>query len=133
MQITVEVTHSGPIFDARFQHEVDEFRREAAWEIAKEGRGDLGVRFIKVFREPTGYYESQVEAVPDGFQATIHDNQVVYGPWLEGVGSRNFPVTRFKGYHSFRIIAQGLQDKAAEIAERILPPYLQRMGGQHGA
>jgi hypothetical protein len=33
----------------------------------------------------------------------------VYGPWLEGVGSRNFPVTRFRGYHAFRVAAQELK------------------------
>lgn len=127
---TVTVDTSGPIWDGRAEQILDDYTREAVWEIAKEGRGDLGVRFIKVFREPTGYYESQVEAVQQpGPHALIHDNLVVYGPWLEGVGSRNFPVTRFKGYHSFRIIAQELQAKAVQIAERHIEPFLRRMNG----
>lgn len=131
MTNTVYVTRSGPIWDGRFEHEVDEFCHEAAWEIAKVGRGDLGVRFIKVFREPTGYFESQVEAVqgPTHHESAVHDGGVIYSHWLEGSGSRNFPVTRFKGYWSFRIISQELQGKAVAIAERVLRPYLARMGG----
>ncbi len=129
---TVNIDTSGPIFDGRFQQAVDDFTDEAVWAITKVGRGDLGVRFIKHFKEPTGYYESQVEAVRGAvhtFRSHIHDNQVVYGPWLEGVGSRNFPVTRFRGYFSFRSVAGELQQKAASIAESALPPFLARMRG----
>jgi hypothetical protein len=126
----IDVDLSGPVFNGLAEHQVGEFLEEAVWEIAKEGRGDLGVQFIKVFKEPTGYYESQVEAVRQpGPVVVIHDNMVVYGPWLEGTGSRNYPVTRFRGYHSFRIVANELQGKAVDIAERHLPTFLARMNG----
>lgn len=126
---TVTLDTSGPVFDGRAEQAVDDFVNEAVWEITKEGRGDLGVRFIKVFREPTGNYESHVEAQHLDNHGWIHDNMIVYGPWLEGVGSRNFPVTRFRGYRSFRIVAQELQRKAVAIAERHIEPFLRRMGG----
>jgi len=129
MANTVYVTRSGPVFDGRFEHEVDEFCKTAVWEITKEGRGDLGVQFIRVFKEPTGYYEAHVEADHLDKFGWIHDNLVVYGPWLEGLGSRNFPVTRFKGYWSFKKVSEALQRKAADIAERHLPPFIARMGG----
>lgn len=130
---TIHVDQSGPLFNGVADKAVDDFLNEAVWEITKEGRGDLGVQFIKVFQEPTGYYESHVEADHLGPVGWIHDNQVVYGPWLEGVGSRNYPVTRFKGYWSFKRVAQALQDKAVQIAERTLPKFLEKMGGGHGA
>lgn len=134
----VHVDVHGPLFDGRAQDALHEFMHEAVWEITKEGRGDLGVQFIKVFREPTGHYESRVEAVrpvsigAGAVQSRLHDNargDVVYNFWLEGIGSRNYPVTRFKGYHSFREVAQELQRKASRIAERVLPRFIQRMGG----
>lgn len=129
----IDVDTSGPIFNGTAQHHVSEFLREVVWEIAKEGRGDLGVRFIKVFKKPTGYYESHVEAVrptpgPSPV-ARIHDNGVIYGHWLEGTGSRNYPVTRFKGYASFRTVTQELQRKVAGIAARHLPVFIARMNG----
>jgi hypothetical protein len=43
----------------------------------------------------------------------------VYGPWLEGVGSRN-NTTRFKGYHAFRNAAQALQQRFEGMGERLL-------------
>jgi hypothetical protein len=130
--ITVTVTTSGPAFDERAQRILDDYTDEAVWAITKVGRGDLGVDFIRHFREPTGYYESQVQAVRGArhtFTAHIHDNGVVYGPWLEGISSRNFPVTRFRGYASFRRIAAQLQQKAVPIAESVLPPFLARLNG----
>lgn len=137
-ELRVDVDSKGPIFNGLAERAKEDFLREAVWEIAKEGRGDLGVQFIKVFREPTGYYESRVEAVrpPAGPVpvARIHDNGVIYGFWLEGIGSRNYPVTRFRGYHSFRLVAAELQRKAVGIAQRVLHSrFLQRMGGGHGA
>jgi hypothetical protein len=43
----------------------------------------------------------------------------VYGPWLEGIGSRNAPVTRFRGYHAFRKASEALQRRIAGMGDRI--------------
>ena len=51
------------------------------------------------------------------------DDRGVKGPWLEGVSRRNSS-TRFKGYHTFRLITGQLQAKAGSIAQRRLGPYL---------
>lgn len=131
---TVNVDTSGPIFDGRAREILDDFTKEVTWEITKEGRGDLGVQFIKVFKHPTGYYESQVEAkrpvaIPGGYMAWTTDNDVVYGPWLEGTGSRNSPVTRFPGYWSHKIVAKELDRKAEAIALRHLPVFVERLNG----
>jgi hypothetical protein len=131
MSYTVTVDTSGPLWDGRADKALDDFLEEAVWEITKEGRGDLGVRFITHFKKPTGNYESHVEAQHLDNHGWIHDNMIIYGPWLEGVGSRNYPVTKFKGYWSFKTVAAELQDKAVPIAERVLPRFLARMGGGH--
>ncbi len=74
------------------------------------------------FRRPTGYYESHVYARNTSTGLEIGDGGYagpVYGPWLEGVGSRNV-TTRFRGYHAFRIVTSMLERKFADIAEHIL-------------
>lgn len=122
-QVDVEV--SGPLFDGRTQAALQAGMADAVWEVAKVGRGMLGVEYIKTFKHPTGYYESKTEAdrVSDEL-AVIHDNDVIYGPWLEGTGSRNYPVTRFKGYHNWRTVAQLLEKAAKPIAEKVISRHL---------
>lgn len=60
--------------------------------------------------------------------------EVIYGPWIEGIGPGNFYIwpgrikrglsPRFPGYHAFRRAAHIIQAKAVFIAEAELPPYL---------
>jgi len=50
----------------------------------------------------------QNQARRDGAHWKISDNGVIYGPWLEGVGSRN-ATTRFKGYANYRRNVQQIQ------------------------
>jgi len=75
-----------------------------------EVRSTLG----RVLQHPTGYYESRVVADYRSRPPSVHDSRVVYGPWLEGIGSRN-ATTRFKGYHTFRLVAQRLQGRVVTI------------------
>jgi len=126
MKLRVKVKRHGPVFDGRARAAVRAGLGAAVWAVTKQGRMDLGLRFIRVFKHPTGYYESRVEAQRvSQFRGRVHDNLVVYGPWLEGTGSRNYPVTRFRGYHSFRLVTQGLQIKAGPIAQREIDAHLQ--------
>jgi hypothetical protein len=74
------------------------------------------------FRHPTGYYESRVFTSNMGAGVEIEDGGEAgprYGPWLEGVGSRN-ATTRFKGYHAFRRVQGMLEERYDRIADNIL-------------
>lgn len=74
------------------------------------------------FRHPTGYYESRVHVSNTSSGVEIGDGGQagpVYGPWLEGVGSRN-ATTRFKGYHAFRIVTSMLEQRIEVIGDRLL-------------
>jgi hypothetical protein len=84
-----------------------------------------------------GYYQSVIHKLDAGDSVLIHDTPCVYGPWLEGVGSKN-PIVwpgrirrglggRFEGYHTFRVIAQRLRLIAVDIAYSELPPYIEEM------
>lgn len=123
--VDVDVTYRGPLFDGRTQAAIHAGMADAVWEVAKTGRGMLGIEYIKTFKEPTGYYESRTQAdrVSDEL-AVIHDNDVIYGPWLEGTGSRNYPVTRFKGYANWRRVTQMLEKAAKPIAEKSIDQHL---------
>lgn len=63
-------------------------------------------------------YVNQTRVTRRADMAVVHDDMSVYGPWLEGQGSRNFPVTRFKGYGSARSAA----DKVGAMVDEVAAP-----------
>lgn len=122
----VSVTFSGGLFAGHPDHVIDAFLDEATREVAGQGLADVHNILNQRIQHPTPYYETQVtvDQAHDGW--VVHDRGVVYGPWLEGVSSRN-QSTRFKGYHAFRQATQRLEQKAPQLAERLLPKYLGRL------
>lgn len=125
----VSSTSTGPLFDGRAAKAVTEFLDEAAREVAQEGVNEVQARLGQVLQNPTGHYRSRV--VTDQAQGDwgISDGDVIYGPWLEGVSSRN-DTTRFKGYSVFRKTQQWLDGRAGNIAQGKLGRFLPRMGGR---
>jgi hypothetical protein len=120
--------------------------------------GDMGVNMIRAYL-PTQYMylghnggDPKFNPVPPNaglyqsgihtdrqtpYVNLIHDTPVVYGPWLEGVGSRN-PIIwpgrlkrglpgRFPGYHTFRIISQELDMVAEDVANEQLGRYVEEL------
>lgn len=122
----VEVKYSGPLFDGTIEDVLDDFREAAERDVALVGKQLVKKQLHSVLKHPTGHYESQIEVerVQDDFMIT--DGNVIYGAWLEGVGSRN-KATRFKGYATFRKVKQVLEGNAGEIAEETLQKYIGRM------
>lgn len=109
----VIVKASGPLFDGTASALVQRYTEEGGAEVARWAEGEVQRVLQQVLRHPTGYYQSQVRVnrvSNDSFALT--DGGVVYGPWLEGVGSRNYPVTRFKGYGTFRRVAKRVEQRA---------------------
>ena len=98
--------------------------------IAKEAENRIHARLGEVLKQPTGYYEGHIHTDRAVTDLAVTDTPVVYGPWLEGVGSRN-KTTRFKGYGTFRRVAQQLDADAGVLAEKELRAggYLAAMGG----
>lgn len=77
------------------------------------------------FQNPTGLYESTVK--PEG--SVVHDTGLIYNFWLEGIGSRNAPVTRFPGYHNARQAAEATQERIVELVSPIPAEFITAMGG----
>jgi hypothetical protein len=124
--IDLQVTATGPVFDGRAAAAVDDFLTDAEDTLADAGVNRIRQRLGTVLRNPTGYYASRIVTERAGEDRAVTDSRVVYGPWLEGTSSRN-QATRFKGYRTFRLTTQQLQAEAHDIAQRVLPRYLERM------
>ena len=122
----VDVDRNGPIFDGRASVAMTQFVRAAEDEIAQVGVNMVREQLGRVLQHPTGYYESQIQTDRSSGGTAVTDGGVIYGPWLEGVGSRN-QTTRFKGYFTFRKIGQRVDRQAQYVAERVLPRYLGRI------
>lgn len=118
LRIRANARYNGPMFDARARRAFRDMRDELEEDAAEFALDHIQGTFHTHFRQPTGYYESNVRIknsneVWDGGQAGP-----VYGPWLEGVGSRN-NTTRFKGYHAFRKAADALDRRVEEMGDRL--------------
>lgn len=117
----VKVTATGPLFDGRAAAAVQRFTDDARDTIAARGEDLVLAELGMVLRHPTGYYESQIRSERVTADTDrVSDGGVVYGPWLEGTGSRNSPVTRFAGYGHWRRVKGQLAHEAPAMAEQLL-------------
>lgn len=121
--IGIEVSANGPIFDGRADLITDRMCDDIAETVAQHGYDLIQQRLGHVLRHPTGYYQSRIQVNDLGSDQIINDSDVIYGPWLEGVGSRN-KTTRFKGYHTFRLVAEQLKGTAHVTAEQVAGKYV---------
>lgn len=124
--IDVTVEARGPVFDRRADRACAAYARAAEDHVGRAGKNRVVGRLVQVIRQPTPYYWTQVVTDRQAGDVVVHDGGMVYGPWLEGTGSRN-RTTRFKGYRTFRTIAQRLRQDAAKLAVEVLGPFLERM------
>jgi hypothetical protein len=124
----IQVTFTGPMFNGAAEVAYNDFIDNLHREAAKVAQDMVGRRLIQVIREPTGFYESNIQT--ERIEATasrVHDNNVIYGNWLEGTSSRNRGRPGFPGYHTFRVVTQQMDSKTKQVADQILPKYLRRM------
>jgi len=131
MTLQIQAEATGPIFESKVGHTMRRAVEDAVTELVERGeqllhqklrRGPAGVFLSTAEAAPgqasTGNYLRNIEGITDNLSGLIHDNEVVYGPWLEGTGSRNAPRTSFKGYASFRKTADQLEKEASNILQR---------------
>ena len=128
--MSVELLVSGPLFRGQPGRVIQRGVKNAIQELVEKGEERLaemlrprpsGV-FLSVSEArrghaSTGNYRRNISSRVSGMHAVISDGGVVYGPWLEGVGSRN-AVTRFKGYGSFRRVGQWLNTQKLRVFGR---------------
>lgn len=119
----------GAVVEGRGPAIVKAMTEVALEELADYTRYEVLTQLGSVLQHPTGYYESQIvkdPVAPDIY--SINDSGVIYGPWLEGIGSRNAPVTKFAGYHTFRTVRNRMAQKAHVIAEAAIARQMGALG-----
>lgn len=126
MSITVD--SSGPLFDGRAEREVDQAADEWEQRLAILGASMVRTNLNSVLRVQTPYYRLQVEASAEPPGWKIADGGVIYGPWLEGTGSRN-RTTRFKGYATFRRTVALINARAEAVGQPIVARFVNMMNG----
>jgi hypothetical protein len=120
-----EVRLNGPVFDARGPAIMQDMKREGLHRVAGQALSNVQTNLDASIRHPTPYYETQIRLDERGDSAVVDDRGVIYGPWLEGVGSRN-KSTRFKGYFSFRRAVQTLQQQTPELLRAVAEHAVRR-------
>jgi hypothetical protein len=117
-----DVTLSGPFFDERRDQIMHRMTTDIQHAVADQAFDTWTTLMDYHFQHPTGVYQSFAHVVDDDPDTLVNDgwgvtNQLPYGPWLEGVGSRNAPVTRFPGYHSLRDAYLTTDRMATDLAQ----------------
>jgi hypothetical protein len=119
----IDLHTEGPLFDGRWRGIVDDFVAEMAWVVGTKALSEVQDLLHASIRNPTPYYETQITIDRRVDDVRVHDRGIIYGPWLEGTGSRN-RTTRFKGYASFRRAAQEIEQRVPEIVEPIARRFI---------
>lgn len=140
--VSIEMTFKGPLFQSGVvQQQIQQFRQGVIQELVEAGEERLAMMlrprpagvYLSVAeaqrgKASTGNYRRNLHTRVEAGYGLIGDGGVIYGPWLEGTSSRN-ETTRFKGYASFRRVAQWLQEKGRPVAEAHLARLNERLGG----
>ena len=119
MNIEYDTHAHGAFFDGTLAAELHAAIEDAATEIARAG-DEIVFRFgaVESFRtHPTWRWENELAITNVSYGRRLVYDTVVYNRWLEGVGSRNYPVTRFRGYWMWRRGTERLRAEAPLIAE----------------
>ena len=140
MKINASVTISGPMFSrggrivhAAAQGVISDLVEEGTERLDQMLRPRpagvyLSVQEARKGKASTGHYRRNLHPMVKDLYGRIDDGNVVYGPWLEGTGSRN-ATPRFKGYASFRRTAQFMQKQVPAIMQRRIAQAVQELGG----
>lgn len=116
--LTIDAKVSGPFFDGRIETQISSALDETEEEVGRYGVSRIHIELGTVLKNPTGFYQSRIQTERQFDTSVINDAGVIYGPWLEGVSSRN-SITRFKGYATFRRMWVVIDKEAQRIAETV--------------
>lgn len=121
--------HSGPVI-------LDRMVRDIVAGVTKETEQRVRILGQSMFRyadkshhQVPGKWRNSVHGVVRGDEGIIDDGGIIYGPWLEGVGSRN-RTTRFKGYRMWRTTLQNMERSGArEVYRPIVDRAVRELNG----
>jgi len=123
-----EISLRGPLFSTLGHTFVVQFLEEATLLVGTRANSTVHQMMDQSFKHPTPYYETQVAMRSTMHEVIIGDRGIIYGPWLEGTGSRN-ATTRFKGYSHWRRATQQTREQVRTIIGPALARCIARLGG----
>jgi hypothetical protein len=124
----------GPMFDGLAINAMQDYTRAVEEELAHQAQQEIQRRARRMNRSGrnTGTAARHVRVFERGSAFWVHGDSnkgEVWWPWLEGTSKRNF-TTRFKGYHTFRVVKNLVQRQSKKRAQEILARYIPEMGGR---
>ncbi len=125
----IDVKVGGPLFDGRATAMTDRAVRDMEHHLGEVGADYVRAELHRVLRKETPYYRLQITSTEYPGRTVINDGGVIYGPWLEGTGSRN-KTTRFKGYATFRRMTEKLRVESTAILQPYVDMLIERIN--HG-
>jgi hypothetical protein len=126
--VSVYVEFHGPFFAPYAPLIVERHLWRMTEAVARAGDARVEILHRAYFRQPTPVYWNKPIAKPRLDYHVVTDGGVIYGPWLEGTGSRN-KTTRFKGYWSFRTAAQSLRTSIPVIVDPVVRDLCRELNG----
>ena len=124
---SINVRISGPFFGGSMPGHIRSALSLSIGDVVAEGERSVKLQLYPGHGLRTGHYRRSVHGeMQNSMHGRIHDSGVIYGPWLEGVGSRN-QTTRFKGYHMFRQAKGELERKVPGIVNRRVAQAIGRL------
>jgi hypothetical protein len=126
------VTLKGPLFDTVRRREATSAMKPAILDaITQYAFRAVERRLKQKIRKPTPIYQLLITVVHKPEDWRVSDlGLVVYNHWLEGTGKRNFPVTRFKGYHAFSRAYALTEKRAGKMAQVKVGQAVRKLGGR---
>lgn len=117
-----EVHFSGPMFDGRAVRAMAELADDIRKDVADHAETVWRQKMDESFRHQSpGGYQSFVNTARHDKDLVVNDgwpeSRLPYGLWLEGIGSRNSPVTRFPGYFALRRTYEEVKAQVEAIAQ----------------
>lgn len=133
LKIELRLDVSGPLADGRAEQAVEQWQERTTQALADEAVQMLGDWPMDKTGRSTGRFRANLREVRDSPSSMTVPGPMIRGvtwaPWLEGTSTRNRS-TPFRGYHLFRKTRRDLDQRAAEIGERILADVIAEMGGE---
>lgn len=122
----------GPIFsNDRREAILKRMRENILKSITKHAFAGVNRILARKIKNPTPIYQTHIRIDDrlDNLWRVTDDGIVVYNYWLEGTGSRNFPVTSFKGYHAWETAGAATSKRALRLAETQVKRAVKSLGG----
>ncbi len=122
MTIGIRITPQGPAISRgwtkRYERAVAAGLADGEKELLDLTMQDINRTLNQVLRTQTPHFRTSTRIVSNRVE-----NDVIYGPWLEGTGSRN-KTTRFKGYATFRKVRGRIEQKSRYVVDRAISKRL---------